>query len=233
MKTTTSLALSLITLSLLMSGCASNRNYKKAEHTSNSLENTAKVIHQSHLQVGVVTKTLGDLVESPKSNIQPQFVKFDAELTKLTSLATHMNEQSASIQTEGKDYFKSWDEDLTRINNEDIRSRSTERKHIMAASFEKVRINYEKAKGDLARFLSDLKDIRTALASDLTAGGLESVKETTEDSEYQAQQLQKVLKRMENDFQDLSASMSTTTTTGNKIFWTPIQFSHPSELVML
>lgn len=195
-----------------MGGCASTRNYKKAEHTSNSLENSAKVIHQSNLQVGAVAKALGDLVDNPKSNIRAQFVKFDAELSKLTSLATRMNDQSASIQTEGNDYFKSWDEDLTKINNEDIRERSTARKHIMAASFEKVRINHEKTKSDLARFLSDLKDIRTALASDLTSGGLESVKEITEEAQYRARQLQRTLKHMEKDFRDLSASMSTTKT---------------------
>lgn len=193
-----------------MSGCASTRNYKKAENTSNSLETAALVISQCNAQVGVVTRTLSDLVESPSANLQPQFGKFDSGLTKLKGLAKDMNDQSASIQTEGTDYFKNWDEDLAKINNEDIRSRSTERKHIMAARFEKVRINYEQAKGELALFISNLTDVRTALASDLTVGGIGSIEDASEDSQYKAKQIHKTLIRLEEDFRDLSESMSTT-----------------------
>lgn len=209
--------LSLLTAALFLSGCASTRNYKKAENTSNSLETAAVVINQCNAQVGVVTQTLGKLVESPSANRQPQFEKFDSELTKLKSLAKDMNDQSTAIQTEGTEYFKSWDEDLAKIKNEDIRSRSTERKHIMAARFEKVRINYEQAKGEVATFLSNLTDIRTALASDLTAGGLDSIEDATEDSEYKAKQLKKILSRLQEDFKDLSASMSTTS--AKKVAW--------------
>jgi len=210
MKSKTTLALSLITAVVLMAGCASTRNYKKAEDTSHSLENTAQVIHQSNVQVGIVTSTLGSLVESPYQNIRPQFEKFDTEVAKLDSQAKDVYAQSSSIQKEGADYFKSWDEDIAIIKNADIRERSTERKQTMAERFEEVRINYEKAKGDLVLFLSDLKDIRTALASDLTSDGLKSVEDATEDSEDSAKQLQKTLGRLEVDFKDLSAAMSTT-----------------------
>lgn len=211
MKSTTKFTLSFLSAALLISGCASTRNYKKAENTSHSLETAALVIKKCNTQVAVVTTSLNGLVKSPSVNIQPQFEKFDSKLKKLKALAKDMNDQSASIQTEGKEYFKSWDEELAKINNEEIRSRSTERKHIMAVRFEKVRINYEQAKGEIARFISNLSDVRTVLASDLTGGGLNSIEDASEGSEDKAKQLHKTLSRLEEDFKDLSASMSTTT----------------------
>lgn len=209
MKSKTSFTLPCIVLVLLMAGCASTKNYKKAQDTSHSLKETAQVINESNAQSGVVTRALGSLVESPASDIKLQFKKFDSELTKLDSLANDVYAQSTAIQAEGDAYFRSWDEELATIKNEKIRSRSTERRKIMAERFEEVRISYEQAKGELTLFVYNLKDIRTALATDLTSDGLKSVEDVTEDSKDRARQLQKTLSRLEVDFKDLSASMST------------------------
>jgi len=209
MKPKTTLILPVLFIGLLIAGCASTKNYKQAEDTSHSLEKTAQVINKSNAQIGVVTRVLGSLVESPASDVKLQFKKFDSELTKLDSLASDVYAQSTTIQAEGNKYFRSWDEELATIKNEKIRSRSTERRKTMAGRFEEVRVSYETAKGEFSLFVFNLKDIRTALATDLTAEGLKSVNDVTVDSEDSARQLHKTLGRLEVDFKDLSASMST------------------------
>ena len=211
MKTKATLSFTLISALLLMSGCASTSNYKKADSTSDSLEATAQIVNQSNLQAGVVTKELKSLLESPSQNIRPQFEKFDSAVSKLDTLTKDLYVRSTSIQSKGADYFTSWDEDLATIRNEDIRSRSAERRQTMAARFEEVRISYEKVKTELTLFVSNLKDIRTVLATDLTTDGLGSLKDTAEDSGERAKQLEKTLGHLEVEFRDLSASMSTTT----------------------
>lgn len=209
MKSKTILSFALISGILLMAGCATTKNYQKAEGISSSLEKTAQDINQSKVQVGIVTSTLSSLVQAPSNNIKSQFEKFDSELNKLDSLAEALYAQSVSIQVEGSNYFKSWQQDLATIKNEDIRTESTQRKLIMAERFETVRTNYEKAKVDLSFFLSNLKDIRTALSSDLRAEGIESVKGATRDSQAHAKQLQRTLGHLSVDYKELSTSMST------------------------
>jgi murein L,D-transpeptidase YcbB/YkuD len=210
MKTKTILSLTLIPVVLFIAGCATTKNYQKAEGISQSLEKTAQVINETNVQVGIVTSTLGSLIQSSSNNIKPQFEKFDTELTKLNSLAEAMYAQSVAIQTEGNNYFKNWEQDLATIKNESIRTRSTQRKLIMAERFETVRTNYEKAKVDLSLYLSNLKDVRTALASDLRSEGLKSVQGATNDSQDHSKQLQRTLSRLSVDYNELSVSMSTT-----------------------
>jgi uncharacterized protein YceK len=80
MKLKTKNSILLISLALLMSGCASNRNFEKAESTSNSLGETAQAIHLANVQIDIVMRALDNLVDSSSKNAQPQYEKFDTTM---------------------------------------------------------------------------------------------------------------------------------------------------------
>ena len=129
-------------------------------------------------------------------------------MNKLDSLANDVNEQASAMQSQGADYFRTWDEELAKIQNEDIRARSNDRKIAVAASFDKVRVSYVKTKAAFVPFMSDIKDIRTSLATDLTAGGLASIKSTANKANENVTPLRESLTNLEADFKALGIALS-------------------------
>lgn len=211
MKLKSILSASLVaTVACLMAGCASH-SYDKAAVTSTSLEKAAQNIHKGNGQIDTVLFALSNLVNSPDANIEPQFHKFSAAVSKLESLSNDVTTQTAAMQTQGNDYFRSWDLELAKIQNEDIRSRSTDRKNAVAARFNKVRMSYVQTQAAFTPFMSDLKDIRTALSTDLTAGGIASIKSVANHADNNVTPLRESLSALEAEFKALGIALSSTT----------------------
>ena len=61
--------------------------------------------------------------------------------------------------------------------------------------------------------MSDLKDIRTALATDLTSAGLDSVKSVVKKANDDAPPVRESLGKLSADFKDLGISLTTSTPT--------------------
>lgn len=202
---------SLAAFALLAAGCASNAYNHKAADTSSSLEKAARDVRLGNGQIDAVLFALSSLVNSPEADLKPQFNKFTASVEKLQDLAADISKQATAMQVQGADYFRTWDEELAKIQNEDIRSRSTDRKNAVAARFERVRVTYVQTKSAFVPFLSDLKDIRTALATDLTTGGIASVKTTANQAGDNVPPLRESLANLEAEFKALGVSLSANT----------------------
>lgn len=210
MKLNPILSSSIAAVVLLMAGCASH-GYQKAGDTSTTIEKTARNIHKGNGQIDAVLFALSGLVNSPAADIKPQFDKFDSAVKKLDSLAKDVNDEASAMQAQGADYFRTWDEELAKIQNEDIRARSSDRKTAVAASFDKVRVSYVQTKASFIPFMSDLKDIRTALATDLTAGGVASIKGVANKANENVTPLRESLTDLEADFKALGIALSSAT----------------------
>ena len=194
----------------LSAGCAST-SYEKAGSASTTLQKTAQDIDQGTKKIDAVMASLSGLVNHSGPDLKKQFKKFNSELDDLQALARDVSEETAAMQNERAAYFQQWDEDLARIENEEIRNRSTERKIAVAARFETVRANYAQVKTAFNPFLSDLEDIRRALSADLTADGLASVKDVVSKANQDAQPLREAFGKLSAEFKALGVSLSATT----------------------
>ena len=195
---------------LLFAGCASS-GYQKAGKTSASLQETAQGIDHALVPLDNVVATLADLVNNPQPDITPQFKKYSAAVSKLESLADDVSDHATAMRAQGTAYFKNWDLELAKIQNEDIHSRSLERKNAVAAHFECVRVSYAKTTTEFAPFMSDLKDIRTALATDLTSGGIASIKGLSGKANDKVLPLRESLIGLSTDFKSLGVALSSAT----------------------
>jgi hypothetical protein len=202
----------LATLAFFAAGCAtsSKSNYSKAGKTSTSLQKTAVGIDKGEVQIDATLLALSDLVNYPKTDIRPQFETFQSAVDKLDALSKDVSKQAVAMQEQGAAYFRQWDADLATIQNEDIRSRSTTRKNAVAARFDRVRASYALTKDAFVPFMSRLSDVRTALATDLTSGGLAAVRSTSAQAERDATPLREALRELSQDFKALGISLSST-----------------------
>lgn len=198
----------LLTLPMLV-GCATQgATTQRAGNASTSLETAALSVARSNAQLETVLRSLSDLVNNPGVDLQAQYNTYNADVNQLDALATEVTASAAAMQEQGTAYFGQWDEDLAKIQNENIRTRSVDRRDNVTARFEEVRANYTQTKGDFAPFVSNLKDIRTALGTDLTAGGLASVRSLVTKADRDVIPLRNSLRRLEADFRNLGVSMS-------------------------
>ena len=195
---------------VLHTGCSTS-GHTKAGQTSSSLQKAAQDVDKANEQVETVRAALTDLVSNPGDNLKPQFQKFTSEVSKLESFANDISNHAAAMQSRGAAYFQQWDAELAKIHNEDIRTRSQDRRNAVAARFDLVRVNYSQTKTAFAPLMSDLKDIRTALGTDLTTGGLASVRGSVSKANSDTPAVRESLGRLAADFKELGISLSTAT----------------------
>ncbi len=194
----------------LIAGCSST-GYDKASDTASSLQKAAEGIDQSSNQVEAVLTALSDLANNPGADLKPQYKKFDTSVSTLFSTAEDVASAATGMKEKGNDYFKSWDEQLAQIKNEDIKHRSAERRLEVQKRFTDVKRSYLESSDAFKPFMSDLKDIRTVLSTDLTVGGVASIKGVAGKADKDAVPLRSALGKLSADFKALGVSMSPTT----------------------
>lgn len=209
MKTLLPVAIAIAAIAL-MSGCSST-GYEKAGSTSASLQKAAAGIDKGSTQIDTALAALTDLVNNSGADIKPQFKKFDSSVSALQATAENVSAAAASMREKGNDYFKDWDQQLALIKNEDIKSRSAERKAEVQSKFTAVKQGFLLTGDAFKPFMSELKDIRTALTTDLTAGGLASVKEVVGKANADVVPLREAISKLSADFKALGVSLSATT----------------------
>jgi len=201
----------LLATAILLGGCASSNGYDKASATSVGLAEAANSISRGRTQVDTTLTALNDLVNSPKANLTPQFQNYRIAVAKLDSISKEVSKNTEAMQKDGSAYFQTWDMELAKIHNEEIRSRSTERKAAVSAHFRKVEASYVRAKTDFAPFMSDLKDIQTALATDLTLPGINSIRSVARKASADASLVRTSLDTLAADFTVMGVELSPST----------------------
>ena len=211
MKTTRklNLASNLMFIALLAAaaGCKSGGNYETAGATAEGLQASADKIQTAKGQLDSVLATLNDLVNNP-TNLPTQYATFSGAVTDLQASGKNVDARVAEMRAKGMEYFKTWDEQAAQIKNEDIKSRSEARKKEVQDQFTKVKLSYTEARDAYRPLMSDLLDIRTALGTDLTTGGVAAIKGAAQKANQDAIPLKKAGDDLSAQLKDLGAAMS-------------------------
>lgn len=192
-------------LALLM-GCASS-NFKKGASTSSSLQASADKITEGSARVDAALTSLSELMENP-NDLPAQFKEFSSAVNSLQTFSKDVSSKFAGMSKKGEAYFAEWDQQLAQIQNEDIRTRSAERKSAVQKQFDAIKNSYEEASGDFKPFMADLKDIQTALATDLTPGGLSAIKKSADKAVKSGNEVKDALGKLAAQFKELGVAMA-------------------------
>lgn len=176
--------------------------------TGTSVTRAAEGIERGRQQLDETVTALTALVESPAPDLDPQFDAFTQSLDRLEATASDVKEMATQMQERGAEYFKQWDEQLAAIQNEDIRKRSEKRRKAVEEAFEDLRKDYAEAREAFQPLMDDLRDVRTALANDLTMGGLESIESVAKRVKKRAGPVGEELDDLAASFRDLGVGMS-------------------------
>lgn len=199
--------LTLIIAASLIAGCASH-NYQKGAATSASLTDSADKIAAGKYKIEATLSALNDLVNSPQGDLVTKFKNYNDAVADLQSTAQNVKARVQDTRASGNEYFKAWDEQLALIKNEDLRNRSAERKTEVQKEFTDIKRVYAQTEMAFKPFLADLKDIQTALGTDLTTGGIASVKSTADKANQDAVALKISVDQLVTQFKALGVAMA-------------------------
>jgi len=192
---------------LSVCGCAST-NYKKADAAGTSLRRAGIQIEAESRAIDATLAALDDLVNKPAPDLKPQFGRFNASLDRLVASSNRAQKAADVAHKKSADYFETWDKETTTIKFDAVRDQSVSRKTQVSNEFSTVNQRYRENQAVMEPLISYLQDIRTALSTDLTAGGIQSVKSLADNAQQNARKVQVALARLSDELTASGTRMS-------------------------
>jgi hypothetical protein len=201
------LSVSAVFAALLLSGCASMNNREAHGFSSSSLATAAREVHEGGTEIDAVLDSISSLIDGPSADLEPRFLRYCAAVDQLESLSAEVNARTAGLQAYGEDYFDGWRSDLAKIHDEKIKDRTVARTYAVDTNFERVHLGYFETRAAFVPVLSDLNYIRTTLATDLSAGSIDSIRGVATRAKVNTAPLRESLGDLESDFRALGVSV--------------------------
>ena len=191
----------------VLAGCAST-SYDKGAATSKALASSADAVGATSQSLYDVLGTLDKLTFKPQGDLRDQFDAFKDASKGLNKSMDKLSESVAALHAKADAYFTDWTNHTALIQSADLRQRSLERKAEVSGKLAEVTASYDKLKLAIQPFTIDLKDIQTYLDTDLTVGGIGTIKDTVAKTKVDAVPLRDAIKQLQASFSSLSATLS-------------------------
>jgi chromosome segregation ATPase len=201
------LPFTLIVISLTSVGCSSG--YNKGTKASESIMSTADKLAEGRAQIDKVNVSLTNLSSAQAGqDLRPLYKDYSSNVDKLDSIAADVRKQAEDMRAKGQAYFTEWEAEQAKINNEDIKTRSVQRRAEVEQTFSRISDKSQALKNAYQPLMSDLKDIRTALNNDLTPGGVAAIKPIADRVNKEGVAVKVAAGAVEDEFKGLGVSMS-------------------------
>ena len=191
---------------LVMCGCAST--YRQGDAAGDSLTKAATEIRDESQAIDVTLASLDNLVNQPGPDLRPQYARYSHSLDRLVAASKRAEKSAEEAKQKSADFFESWDKKTADIKYEAVRDQSVSRKTQVSDEFNTVNSRYRENQGVIEPLISYLQDIRTALSTDLTLGGIQSVKTLADNAAQNAQKVQTALAKLSDELYDSGERMS-------------------------
>jgi hypothetical protein len=188
-------------------GCRST-GYKKSDVAARSLQKAAMEVQAETREIDVTLAALNDLVNKPEADLKPQFRRFNTALKRLTESAKQTDRTRLRMEEKSAEYFAAWDQQAAGIHYGKVREQTEARRAEVTNRFHSVNARYLEAQGVVWPLITYFNDIRTALSVDLTAAGLDSVKEIVSNADQNARKVQTALGRLSDELTTSGTALS-------------------------
>ncbi len=194
-------------ISLCLSGCSTAR-ISKGNAAAMSMQRAAAEVQAESNAVELATKALNELQSATGGDLRQPFRHYSKAVDHLASAARKTEATGNRMAKQNTAYLASWDKTLQTIDYEHIRELSQARKEEVGKHFQAVHQRYQESEQAVQPLLAYFRDIRSALATDLTGGGRESLKEIVENAGQNAVKVQTALAALEQELNNSGAKLS-------------------------
>ena len=191
----------------VLAGCAS-KSYDKGAATATATQSAAAAVAQTSTKVTDVLGALNNLTFKSEGDLRIQYDAFVSATEKLDKSIAALGAKVTAMRDAAAAYSDNWSNQLAAIQSEDLRQRSADRMNEVTSQLKEMDASYLGVKSSLRPFMGDLKDIQTYLGTDLTAGGLATIKDVVSKTKTDAVPLRDSIKQLQASFSSLGAALS-------------------------
>jgi hypothetical protein len=192
-----------------LSGCASSSaSLGKGARAADGLVDSANLIREGMSRIDSTLGSMRALRTMTGGELPGLYSKYTKDLDSLESVAGRVASTNKKMMSEGKRYFDKWEEQIASMNNEEIRNRSTKRQAEVRKALDDVAKGYTKVSDEYSGLISDLRDIRISLKTDLTTDGVRSLSGPMERAEKSGQRVIDAAEKVAASYEALGMKMS-------------------------
>jgi hypothetical protein len=207
----------------LMAGCASS-GYKQADKTGEAINTLRNDVLNIKTAVDTTLKSMDDLAAAASTDPRKPYEAFAKNVDKVEAAGNKAKKNAEAMHAKGEAYFQQWEQQISQVQNEKIRQLAQERRAKLQEAFGNIKKSAADAKESFPIFLSDLKDLRTLLSTDLTVQGIAAAKGIFKKTKSEGQDVQKHLDAVEAELNTVVAAI-----TAAKIPETPAADAEPKK----
>ena len=182
--------------------------YDKSDATAQSYKAAAAEVQTQSRALETTMAALQDLLNKPAGDLRPQFEWYKISLDRLVDAAERTEKTGHAMRKKGADYLETWNRELATMTYEYVRKSSETRRVEVGQDLDAINQRYEESANVVGPLIAYLEDIRRALSTDLTPGGLAAVKGIVTNAQENAGKVQAVLASLSTDLTSSGVKLS-------------------------
>lgn len=166
------LALGYLTLG---TGCASSRDGNpQAKATVTSAKDSRQELVEAK---GEISKAIADLDQiSSHGDLKVAYRAFSTDIDAVKSREKRVKHEREQMETNQQAYITQWQQDGSKLTNDDLRRSSIDRQAAVKQHFTEVTASYRELEDDYRPLITTLGELQAALANDLTPAAVDAIK---------------------------------------------------------
>ncbi len=182
----------LATVTAGLTGCSS-AGYTKGNAASRSFENAAAEVQAQSEDLDQTIGTLKQLITQPGPDLRKPFRRYSRHLDRFAASALRVEATGHLLEQKHAEYLRAWEQELSAIDFEHVRALSQARRAEVSQRFDAVHRRYQENQAVVQPMIAYFQDIRRALSTDLTPGGLQALKGTVAHADENAAKVRTAL----------------------------------------
>lgn len=160
-------------------GCRTD-GYVRGEETASQMYELRASANACKRQITLTLGSLDALLEGIGGEGRDRFEKFRRDVTLAESQMADVESRFEDVRADARDYFNAWYEQIPEIQNPDLQKRSEARRLALMATMQRLLVAMADARPVLDPYLAAMRDARLYLSQDLSAEGLQSLRDVAQ-----------------------------------------------------
>jgi hypothetical protein len=190
----------VVAAAVTVGACASSPIDRKAD-TAQAARDVGRDLQVTQNQIDTTLSSLKTLVSDSSTPSRTAFDRYSEDVDKMRALAKTVDKEMVDIRKEGQAYLAHWEASHGKIENEELRQASEQRRRAILDHLQSMDQSYNRTGAPLDAFIRNLEDVKTALGNDFTEQGISIVSATNvvKDAEANGAKAKDALKQMHSD----------------------------------
>jgi len=191
-----------------LGGC-STAGYTKGNAAAHSLERAAAEVQVQSQNLEKTMRSLKALVNEPETDLRKPFRRFSRDLERFAASVQRVNATGREMEQRHAAYLQTWNQQIDVMDYQRLRDVSQARWLEVSNRFDRLDQRYLQNQEVVGPVISYLNDIRLALSTDLTSGGLQAIRGTVENADANAAKVQAALSALTRELLQNQTELST------------------------